>query len=91
MIVISDEEWDIKSLKNPEGELATVAEIHAAVIEAGYEVHSITVRPNHHKDLNEDEILDLTKSKDRYHKVYTNNFEAEVKEAFENILKQLSQ
>ncbi len=69
MVVISDEEWDIKKLHNPEGEIATVAEVRDAVHAAGYQVHSINVRPNHDKDLNEEEILALTQSEDRYHKV----------------------
>ena len=86
IVAISDEEWDIRKLNNANGQRTNAAAVQKLVHNAGYEVHSITVRPNRAKDLNEDTILGLVQKSTRYHKVYTDAFETEIKSAFENIL-----
>ena len=85
IIVITDEEWDIKKLKGPNGEITTRDEVRKLVHIAGYEVHAIIVRPNRNKDLNEDVIQKLTVSRERYHKVYTDNFDEEISKAMRTI------
>jgi hypothetical protein len=89
IIVISDEEWDIRKLCGPNGGTTNREEVTALVHGAGYDVHAVIVRPNRDDDLNEDVIESLTVTKERYHKVYTDNFETEIAAAFDKIVGQL--
>ena len=89
VIVISDEEWDIRKLSGPEGGITNREAVTKLVHDAGYDVHAVIVRPNRDEDLNEDVILDLTLVEERYHKVYTDNFETEISAAFDKIVSNL--
>jgi len=88
-VVISDEEWDIKKLQNSKGSRTDAKSVVNLLHGAGYKVHAVIVRPNRDEDLNEEEILSLTEDEKRYHKVYTDSFETEIKAAFASILEQL--
>ena len=89
IVVISDEEWDIRNLKNVNGKKTNSAAVSKLVHDAGYEVHAIMIRPNRDSDLNEDVVIDLVQKKKRVHKVYTDSFNEEIKKAFENIINSL--
>ena len=88
MIVISDEEWDIKKLQGPKGGKTDANAVCDLVHDAGYKVHAVIVRPNRDDDLIEDDILKLTGDAARYQKVYTDSFGTVIK-TFTFILEQL--
>ena len=57
LVVITDEEWDIKKLKDPKGKTTTGDAVVQRVHNAGYTPYAIIVRPNEDMDLNEDKIV----------------------------------
>ena len=61
MVVITDEEWDIRKLKDPKGKVTTGNAVIKRVHDSGYQTYAIVVRPNQDQDLNEDTIVSVTK------------------------------
>ena len=106
IVVITDEEWDIKKLQDPSGKKTTSDAVIERVHKAGYFPYAVIVRPNEDNDLNEDTIVSndvrettltdliqnkLTGAKERYFKVYTNNFENQMKKALNAIIADLKE
>ena len=56
MICITDEEWDIKTLKNDRGQKTSREEVCKMMHQAGYEPFAVVVRPNHFGEQNNDFI-----------------------------------
>merc|ERR1711885_99633 len=79
LIVVSDEEWDIKHLKQaPEfgSGTATADGVCKNVHDAFDAVHAVIVQPNRFQDQNEEFITGkLCKPGNHYYKVYTDSFE----------------
>ena len=70
LIAITDEEWDIKNLKNDRGQRTSREEVCKLIHQTGYEPFAVVVRPNHFGEQNNDFIevrFASTKSK-----LYTN-------------------
>lgn len=90
LIVVSDEEWDIKHLKcAPEfgSGTASAEGVCKAVHGAFDSVHAVVVRPNKFNDQNEEFIKGvLCKPSDYYYKVYTEEFEAGMNDAGSKIM-----
>lgn len=91
IVVITDEEWDIKKLQDPSGKKTTSDAVIERVHKAGYFPYAVIVRPNADNDLNEDTIKKLTGAEERYFKVYTNNFENQMKKALNAIIADLKE
>jgi len=86
LIVVSDEEWDVKDLKKaPEfGSGYATADSVAEAVHGAYDaVHMVIVRPNRFQDQNEDFIQNkMCKPRNsNYYKVYTDKFEYEMNDA----------
>ena len=56
LICITDEEWDIKALKNDRGQKTSREEVCKMMHQAGYEPFAVVVRPNHFGEQNNDFI-----------------------------------
>jgi len=98
LIVVSDEEWDIKHLKcAPEfgSGTATAEGVCKAVHGAFDSVHCVIVRPNKFQDQNEDFIRGTlckpgtSSASNHYYKVYTEAFEKEMNAAGSAIMKNM--
>ncbi|CBY24326.1 unnamed protein product [Oikopleura dioica] len=87
MIIISDEEWDINSLKSAFGGKVGDRSHIARVNRENYEVYPIIVRPNEYYDL-EDEFIknELASRPENYKKVFTGRFDTEMKEALKELI-----
>jgi len=90
LIVVSDEEWDIKHLKQaPEfgSGTATADGVCKNVHDAFDAVHAVIVRPNRFQDQNEEFITGkLCKPGNHYYKVYTDSFENDMNTAGSGIM-----
>jgi len=92
IIVVSDEEWDVKKLQNAFGSgNATADSVCAAVHKAYSQLFAVVVRPNRFNDQNEDFIKNqLCNGKSaNYIKVYTDKFEDMMNDAGKNICSKL--
>jgi len=87
MIIVSDEEWDILSLKSAFGGKTGDRSHIASVNRENYEVYPIIVRPNEYYDL-EDEFItqELASRPENYKKVFTGRFDTEMKNALEEVI-----
>ena len=56
LVIISDEEWDIKNLKNASGSKTTDEEVCNLIHQQGFEPYAIIVRPNRFEEQNNDFI-----------------------------------
>jgi len=92
IIVVSDEEWDVKKLQNAFGSgNATADSVCEAVHKAYSQLFAVVVRPNRFNDQNEDFIKkQLCNGKDaNYIKVYTDKFEEMMNSAGKQICSKL--
>lgn len=93
LIVVSDEEWDIRDLKRASefgSGIATADGVCKNVHDAFDAVHAVIVRPNRFQDQNEEFITNqLCDSANHYYKVYTDSFENDMNTAGSDILNQM--
>jgi hypothetical protein len=92
IIVVSDEEWDVKKLQNAFGSgNATADSVCAAVHKAYSQLFAVIVRPNRFNDQNEDFIKKqlCNGNSGNYIKVYTDKFEEEMNTAGKKICEKL--
>jgi len=91
LICITDEEWDIKALKNNRGQKTSREEVCKLMHQCGYEPFAVVVRPNHFGEQNNDFIEnEFCRNKSNNLKVYTDSFEGDMKTALETILNKIS-
>jgi len=91
LICITDEEWDIKNLKNDRGQKTSREEVCKLIHQAGYEPFAVVVRPNHFGEQNNDFIEnEFCRNKNNNLKVYTDSFESDMKKALDTIINKIS-
>lgn len=91
LIIISDEEWDIRNLRNVLGGRDGDRDSIVAVNRKNYTTFPVIVRPNEIKDLDDHFISHkLASNPSYYQKVYTKNFDKDMKKAFKRIIETLS-
>ncbi|CAG5077202.1 Oidioi.mRNA.OKI2018_I69.PAR.g8652.t1.cds [Oikopleura dioica] len=89
LVIVSDEEWDLKKLQTPSGRVADRDEI-ATETASKFATYPVIVRPNELADLDDDFIANtLASRQSNYKKVFTKSFDKQLKKAFKEIIADL--